>query len=299
MNDVSVVITTFNRREKVLKTIDSVLATVNLQNVLELLVIDDASNDGTSEAIQRSFSSNLIRVVRCERELLISGSRNIGLREARGKYVLFLDDDVIVSPEMIPQMADFLSEHKDIACVMPMIMYYTKPELIWCAGIRHNFWTTHGVFFGKNEVDRGQFKSLINSDSVITAFMLRKSVATTIWFDSDTFPIGWEDMDFAMRMKKAGYLVCSLPWIKVWHDFPTARFVKNKLRLYFEVRNRIIFHRKWSPTNLQYISSVLFSIFTGFIYMLISVLYTRSFDYFKAGLTALRDGLSFRNLPSC
>jgi GT2 family glycosyltransferase len=172
-------------------------------------------------------------------------------------------------------------------------MYYTEPNLIWCAGVHHNFWTTHGIFIGHNELDYGQFKSPIDSDSVITAFMVRSSVASKIWFDAKTFPIGWEDMDFAMKLKRSGYSVCVLPWIKVWHDFPIARFIKNNLRLYFEVRNRIVFHRKWSASPSQYFCSVSFSVATGLVYLVLSVFCSRaSLKPFKTVLTALSDGLS-------
>jgi len=295
LKNISVVITTYNRRKKVLATIQSVLASENLQNILELMVIDDASTDGTSESLKSSFSSELLKVIRCKQEQLVSKCRNIGLREARGQFILFLDDDVIVSPKAISQLCTFLSQNVNVACVMPMILHYNRPDLIWCAGIRHNFWTTHGVFFGYNEVDNGQFKSPINSDSVITMFMVRKSIATKIWFDSKTFPIGWEDMDFAMKMKKAGYSVYVLPWVKAWHDFPNARFVKNKLRLYFEVRNRIIFHKRWSTNILQYFCSVTFSLATGLIYLFLSIFYLRKFIMpVKTVFTALGDGLLSR-----
>jgi GT2 family glycosyltransferase len=124
--------------------------------------------------------------------------------------------------------------------------------------------------------------------------MVCRSVATRIWFDSKTFPIGWEDMDFAMEMKKAEYGVFVLPWAKVWHDFPNARFVKNNLRLYFEVRNRVIFHKKWSTSLPQYFFSVTMSIATGLMYLVLSLYYIRSIKSVRTVLTALVDGLLLR-----
>jgi GT2 family glycosyltransferase len=277
-----------------LKTIQSVLSSENLENVLEILVIDDASTDGTSESIRKSFPNTQIRVVQCKQENLTSECRNIGLKEAQGEYVFFLDDDVIISPQAIFQLRAILSLHKNVACVMPLIMYYTNPNLIWCAGIHHNFWTTHGFFFGYNEVDNGQFKFPIISDSVITAFMVRKTIAAEIRFDSKTFPIGWEDFNFAMDLKAAGFFVYMLPWVKVWHDFPTARFVKNRLRLYFEVRNRIIFHKKWSANTLQRFFSVTMSVATGLTYLILGLIYVRSFKSVKIAFLALVDGLLSR-----
>jgi GT2 family glycosyltransferase len=114
---------------------------------------------------------------------------------------------------------------------------------------------------------------------------------TQICFDSKAFPIGWEDMDFAMKIKKKGYFVCVLPWIKVWHDFPSGRFIKNKLRLYFEVRNRVIFHKRWSYNALQYFCSMASSVVTGLAYLILSLIYSRSFKSVKIVFWALTDGL--------
>lgn len=159
--------------------------------IRELIIVDDSSTDRTFESINRTFSNiSKVHVIRCDKEKLVSACRNLGLKQVQGEHIFFLDDDVVVSKEATNDLAPFLSHYAKVACVIPIIMYYNKPKLIWCAGIRHNFWTTHGVFIGYNEVDNGQFESAINSDSVITAFMVRKSVATKTWFDSKTFPIG-------------------------------------------------------------------------------------------------------------
>ena len=94
----------------------------------------------------------------------------------------------------------------------------------------------------------------------MTAFMVRKAFSRNVFFDSDLFPIGWEDTDYTTRIKRSGYDVVVLPWIKVWHDYSGAHFLKSKLRLYFEVRNRIIFHKKWSKNAFQYFLSFAFSL---------------------------------------
>lgn len=289
---VSVVITTHNRRKKVLRTIRSVLDSVNPENILEIIVIDDASTDGTIQSVKNVFPRNNLKILRCEQEQLVSECRNMGLKEANGEYVFFLDDDVIVSRDALSKLLNFLLQNENVACVIPMILYYHKPNVIWCAGVKHNFWTTLGKLVGKNELDTKQFKTPISSDSVITAFMVCRTIATKVGFDSKTFPIGWEDMDFATKIRQEGHDVLVLPWVKVWHDYPGAHFLRNKLRLYFEVRNRILFHKRWSTNPLQYLVSVVFSVTVGLSYIILSIRFTRDFiGNFRTVLKALRDGL--------
>jgi glycosyltransferase involved in cell wall biosynthesis len=87
---VSVVIPTFNRRERTLRTIETVLAQGFTR--FELLVVDDASTDGTVEALL-GVDDQRLRIVRQEANGGVAAARNRGLREARGEWIAFLDSD--------------------------------------------------------------------------------------------------------------------------------------------------------------------------------------------------------------
>ena len=295
ISKVSVVVTTHNRKDKVLNTIRSVLASGNSELIQELIVIDDASNDGTCDAITTAYSNNRrVQVIRCNEEKLVSAARNIGSAKAQGDFIFFLDDDVIVSPSAIYDLASYLSRNSHVACALPLILYHDRPRVIWCAGVKHNFWTTLGSLIGQNEVDNYQFKEAICTDSVMTAFMVRKSVADNVKFDSKIFPIGWEDMDYTTRIKKRGWGVVVLPWVKVRHDYPGANFLKSRLRLYSEVKNRIVFHRRWSQNAPQYFLSVSFSVAVGLNYIALSLFFadpTCFIENTKTVLKALIDEL--------
>ena len=87
---VSVIMPAYNGEKYIGKAIESVLA----QRVpLELLVIDDCSTDGTELAVMKYMESGNIRYIRNEKNLGAAGSRNRGVKEARGKYIAFLDAD--------------------------------------------------------------------------------------------------------------------------------------------------------------------------------------------------------------
>lgn len=87
MPTTSVVITTHNRPQSLPRAIESARAAG--ENV-EVVVVDDASTDGTRE-VCRSFSG--IRYVRVERNQQVAGARNIGILNSTGDYIAFLDDD--------------------------------------------------------------------------------------------------------------------------------------------------------------------------------------------------------------
>jgi glycosyltransferase involved in cell wall biosynthesis len=86
---VSAIITTFNRERFLGAAMESVL--LQTHRDFELLVLDNSSSDGTAAIVARRTDPR-IRYVR-HRPLTIAAARNLGLREARGEFVAFLDDD--------------------------------------------------------------------------------------------------------------------------------------------------------------------------------------------------------------
>lgn len=87
---VSVIMPAYNCKDYIAEAIRSVL----IQKVpLELIIIDDHSNDGTEELVQSFSQDGRVICVRNERNLGVASSRNKGVELARGKYVAFLDAD--------------------------------------------------------------------------------------------------------------------------------------------------------------------------------------------------------------
>jgi len=260
-------------------------------NRIETIVVDDASTDGTYEEIQETFSENNVKIIRCHEEKLVAECRNIGLENSKGEYVFFIDDDVVVDQSAISELVKFMQRNEHVGVAGPIILYLNTPNIIWSAGIKENLWTTLGKFIGQNEID-GRFNHPIMCDAIPTAFMVRKSIAIEIRFNSKLFPIQFEEIDFCIRYNRAGYTITVVPWARVWHERPTATFLRNPLRTYFDVRNRFLRHKLWSVNSMQYICSGMFALFIPLIYVIISIKF--STDYTKtltAILKGLKDGL--------
>ncbi len=90
MRDVSVVIPTYNRSEKLRRAIKSVLDQSHRN--FELIVIDDNSEDDTEEVVE-GFGDDRIVYHRNKKNLGGGGARNLGIRESSAEYIAFLDDD--------------------------------------------------------------------------------------------------------------------------------------------------------------------------------------------------------------
>ena len=114
---VSAVITTHNRKELLVLAIESVL-NQTYKNI-ECIVVDDASNDNTQEYIKRYIDEEKVKYIYIPKEESRGGNyaRNLGVKNAKGKYVAFLDDDDEWLSEKIEKQMKAMQENQRIGLV--------------------------------------------------------------------------------------------------------------------------------------------------------------------------------------
>jgi len=244
---VSVVIPTHNRVKKLIRLLNSVKNSDYRE--IEIIVVDDASTDGTYETVKRKFP--LIKIIRNEKKRLVSGCRNHGMKNSIGNFIFVLDDDNVLDKECIGNLVSVLSNHSNVCVVAPLMYYYDAPNVIWCAGIKRNMATSRTVTVGNGERDQKQFSKIVESDDFPNAFMFKKEASKdkNIFFDEKNFPFMYEESDFISRVKDHKWKALLVPDAKVWHDVSKDLLFMgryNNLKAYYLARNRIIFHQKYA-----------------------------------------------------
>ena len=117
---VSVIIPTYNHRDYVLQTLDSVRSQTFRD--FEIIVINDGSPDDTAQVLQPLATGGHIRYIE-QPNAGQASARNRGLREARGEFIAFLDDDDWWPTEKLEWQVAFLNEHPDVAVVGGSVQY--------------------------------------------------------------------------------------------------------------------------------------------------------------------------------
>lgn len=112
--EVTVLLCAFNAEKFIRESIDSILDQT-YQN-FELLVIDDASTDRTQEIIEK-ISDNRIRVIKNKRNIGLTKSLNVGLKEAKGIFIARQDADDISEINRLKNQVEYLRENSDIGIV--------------------------------------------------------------------------------------------------------------------------------------------------------------------------------------
>lgn len=116
---VSVIVTTFNRVALLAETVASILA--QSYTDFELIIVDNMSEDGTAEYVT-ALSDPRIRYFRNPNHGVIAANRNFGIRQAKGRYIAFCDDDDLWLPQKLEQQLALLEQHPEVA------MCYTHAE---------------------------------------------------------------------------------------------------------------------------------------------------------------------------
>ena len=105
---VSVVVTTFNRKDLLKETLESILA--QTYQDFELIVVDNYSNYDFNALIE-SFKSDKIRAYQNQNHDVIATNRNFGIEKAKGEYIAFCDDDDLWMPDKLEKQMKCASEH--------------------------------------------------------------------------------------------------------------------------------------------------------------------------------------------
>lgn len=159
---------------------------------LRCIVVDDFSSDGTFEMIKKEFPE--VMAIRNEKNLGPTVSRNRGAKEAKGKYIVFVDNDVLVRPDSIRKLLQFLNETRDAGMA--------GGELIDELGKNIEF--NMGGKLGRGFIKR--YDANIEVAWIAEGFIaVKKELFEGIHgFDEDFFMTG-EGPDLSERMRKVGF----------------------------------------------------------------------------------------------
>ena len=216
---ITVAICTHNRAAYLDEAIRSVLAQIH--DDTELLVVDNASTDNTAQVV-RQFASHQPPVVGIyEARPGISFARNTAFLKARGRYVLFLDDDATAEPGWLAAYQQFLSHplSTKIAVLGGAVHpRYEAPRPGWISAIENSYDLGNQAFCYGRQDSPWECNNAYHREIAIAQGM----------FDVRLGPVGnalsyYEGADFNLRLQDAGYEIWWVPGAGIQHTFHANR----------------------------------------------------------------------------
>jgi GT2 family glycosyltransferase len=198
--EVSIVIVTWNGKQ----FLDACLSAVGTQQgvTCETILVDNGSHDGTVEFVRARFP--WVRIVELASNYGFAAGNNRGAREARGRYVAFLNNDTIADPGWLRALRAGLDEPARIALATSLIVYMHDPQVIDSAG--DGLTRAGGAF---KRLHGGRVSEARDSREVFgacgAAFLISKAAFDDIGgFDEDFF-VSHEDVDLSYRARLRGH----------------------------------------------------------------------------------------------
>lgn len=248
--ELSIVICTYNRAACLKETLDSFSSVhgTSASNI-ELLVVDNNSTDGTRLVVERFAKEHPFTRYAFTRTQGLSHARNTGIQQSRGKFVAYVDDDVLFDEYWLTAVLETFTKYRDAACIGgKSIPKFESGQPIWA----------------KNEVLRiyGSTQSgdlpkwMIYPEHPFGLNMIfRREVFDQVGeFDTrlgrkDKNLLSMEESDYFLRVAQANLKVIYEPTAILYHRIPTSRTTLQWAlnRFYWQGISSVVFRQIHAP----------------------------------------------------
>lgn len=196
LSEVTIVLLSHNRKDELERNLPP-LAALAANSGCELIVVDNASTDGSTELIAQLLKGRRnVRFIANHTNLGVAGGRNTGWRAATREFILNIDDDLIITEDSIVSMLSVLRGRSYAGIVSPRILGFRTGE----AQCDH----------GSEEREIANFHGACH--------LVRTSVAVQAGLNDEACSFGGEELDLSIRVRTGGYAVLFTPQTTVLHN---------------------------------------------------------------------------------
>jgi O-antigen biosynthesis protein len=241
-----IIILTLNQLEKTRRCLAALAESGTNERIL---LWDNGSDDGTAVGIQAEFPD--VYVHAHPENLGVASGRNAAAQLAFELYdpqfLLFLDNDILVEPGFVEALCDILEHEINVGQAQAKLRFMDdQARLNDAGGARINFLLWQVTPVGYGELDMGQYDRIKPCISCGGAMIVRAEIFRELGgFDTTFDPFGPEDLDFSLRLQKAGYRALYVPqavgYHKVSHTFGegySEEYARHKSRHWFHFMRR-------------------------------------------------------------
>jgi GT2 family glycosyltransferase len=252
----SVILNT-NHRQDTLECLASLAANTYLNH--RAIVLDNASTDGSVEAIRAAFPD--VRLIALDKNLGYAGNNNVGIAAALAEgadWVFVLNEDTVLAPDCLQALLHAAGQDSRVGIVGPMVYHHDEPGVIQSAGGRLSpAWeSSHD---GQNTADEGQFPAPRRVDWISgCAILVRRDVIEQVGPIDARYFYYWEETEWCLRAARAGWRILHVPQARLWHKGVRRDYRPPPSVTYYATRNRLLTlakHRApirvWLSTGFQ------------------------------------------------
>ncbi|VBB47672.1 Glycosyltransferase, group 2 family protein [uncultured Desulfatiglans sp.] len=259
--EISFIVVNWNTREYLLACLESIHRTVT-DIPFEIILVDNASLDGSVEAVEKRFPE--VHIIRNETNRGFAAANNQAFTPMRGRYALLLNTDAVLLDGAVKELHTFMETQTDaaMACGQLLNRDGTRQRSVaafpsWLTLIANE--TLLSLLFPRKHPGKHRCPATPHPvDSCIGAcLMVRSSAIREVGGFDERYFFFFEETDWALQMKKAGWSSYLVPQARIIHDQGQSVGQNVRARIHF-YRSRYRYLRKWHPRSFVLLWTLVF-----------------------------------------
>lgn len=239
---VSIVTLNYDHPEVTCQMLDS-LRRITYPSI-EILVVDNASPNDNPAQIYENYPE--VKFIQASENLGFAGGNNLAINHTTGKYVLLLNNDTEVTPGFLEPLVAKLEADPSIGVVSPKIKFHHTPDLLQftvITPINRITGRSKGLGFGVKDTGQWEFDSE-TAYAHGAAMMVPMKVIEEVGLLADIYFLYYEELDWCVRIRKAGYKIFYVHNSLVYHKESISTGKASPTKTYYMNRSRLIFMRR-------------------------------------------------------
>lgn len=247
---------------------------------IEVFVVDNASSEAP-DILKEEFPE--IILMKSPVNLGFAGGNNLAIREAKGKYIMLINNDTEVAADFLEPLVSLMESDDSIGIVSSKLIFSYAPDTIQYAGHSGiNFYTSRGFAIGWRQKDEAKYSQAYPTNlGHGAAMMISRKAIEKVGLMAELYFLYYEETDFCERIKSAGFSIWFQGKSVVYHkeSMSTGKF--SALKIYYMTRNRLIFVRR-NTRGWKHYSCILFFYGIAFPKGFFYYLFRKDFTLLKA-----------------
>ena len=252
MTHIAVIILNFNRQRDTLACLRSLAQSTHVDR--STLVLNYGAPGGDDVRAEQVCADPRAQSIDLALNKGYAGNNNIGVKMALRQgadWVLVLNEDTEIDAECLTRMLACGESDSRVGIVGPMVYHHDEPTVIQSAGgVLDADW--RALHAGQNETDQGQFGQRRDVAWVSgCAILLRRALLEQVGLLDERMFMYWEEIDWCMRARAAGWRVLHEPSARLWHKGVRRDYKPGAHVAYYMTRNHLyMLHKHGAPARV-------------------------------------------------
>jgi hypothetical protein len=263
---IAVIIVNWNGKDDTISCLKSLEGIDLLGHTLSVIVVDNGSTNNSVDVIKKSFPK--ITLIEAGRNLGFTGGNNMGIQEAmvrKADLIWLLNNDTVVDKNVL-SFAQVFDDVQVGACGCKIYFAsghefhhdrYKENErgrVFWYAGGIVDWDNLYASHRGVDEVDHGQYDRIVETPFITgCSLVVRREVVGKVGMLDDRYYLYLEDLDWNIRIQKAGWKTVYVPTSVVWHvNAGSSGRPGNPVHEYYFTRNRLLLGMKYAKFRTKF-----------------------------------------------